>query len=92
MLELRRYRDSELYTETERLCLEYADHMTDTPAEVPERLFARLRELFDEEKLVELTSTIAWENYRARFNHAFGCESEGYSEAVVRPVAVGASR
>ena len=54
--------------------------MTRTPVEVPEALFAKLRELFDEPQLVELTATIAWENYRARFNHAFGIEAEGFSE------------
>jgi alkylhydroperoxidase family enzyme len=54
--------------------------MTRTPVEVPEALFAKLRKLFDEPQLVELTATIAWENYRARFNHAFGIEGEGFSE------------
>ena len=29
--------------------------------------------------VVELTATIAWENYRARFDHAFGIEAEGFS-------------
>jgi hypothetical protein len=28
--------------------------------------------------MVELTSAIAWENYRARFNHAFRIEAEGF--------------
>jgi hypothetical protein len=35
---------------------------------------------FDEAQLVELTSAIALENYRARFNWAFGLESQGFSE------------
>ena len=38
----------------------------------------RLHQVFDERQLVELTSAIAWENYRARFDHAFGIESEGF--------------
>ena len=54
--------------------------MTHTPVEVPDALFARLREKFEDAQLVELTSTIAWENYRARFDHAFGSEAEGFSE------------
>ena len=57
--------------------------MTRTPVEVPDELFSRLREAFNEAQLVELTATIAWENYRARFNHAFGLESEGFSEGAV---------
>ena len=57
--------------------------MTQTPVDVPEALFARLREHFGEAKLVELTSAIAWENYRSRFNHAFGIEAENFSEGAV---------
>ena len=60
--------------------LKYADAMTQAPVEVPETLFAKLREKFAEAQLVELTATLAWENYRARFDHAFGVEAEGFSE------------
>ena len=63
--------------------LEYADAMTRTPVEVPDALFARLRERFSEAQLVELTSAIAWENYRARFDHAFGIEGENFTEGAV---------
>jgi alkylhydroperoxidase family enzyme len=67
----------------ERLVLAYADAMTRTPVEVPEALFARLREKFTEPELVELTSGIAWENYRARFDHAFGIEGENFTQGAV---------
>ena len=59
--------------------LAYADLMTQTPVEVPEALFEKLRAEFNPAQLVELTAAIAWENYRARFNHAFGVESENFS-------------
>jgi alkylhydroperoxidase family enzyme len=86
------HRESSLFSETEKLVLQYTDGMTATPVEVPEDLFARLKEKFNEAQLVELTSTIAWENYRARFDHAFGIESEGFTEGSycavpVRPAA-----
>ena len=58
--------------------LQYAVAMTKTPVEVPDELFAALRQIFEERQLVELTSAIAWENYRARFDHAFGIEAEGF--------------
>ena len=48
------YAQSPLFSETERLCLEYADHMTRTPVEVPDALFAELRARFDAAQLVEL--------------------------------------
>jgi hypothetical protein len=35
---------------------------------------------------VELTSAIAWENFRARFNRGFGIEAEGFTEVAVCPV------
>lgn len=63
--------------------LEYADAMTRTPVKVTDALFSRLRERFNEAELVELTSAIAWENYRARFDHAFGIEGENFSEGAV---------
>ncbi len=71
--------------------LTYADAITNTPVEVPKTLFAKLREHFDEAQLVELTAAIAWENYRARFNHAFGIEAEGFSEGAfcALPVSAG---
>ncbi|HTW32314.1 MAG TPA: hypothetical protein VMD76_11595 [Candidatus Sulfotelmatobacter sp.] len=63
--------------------LAYADAITQAPVEVPDAMFARLREKFTEPQLVELTSTIAWENYRARFSHALGIEAENFNDGVV---------
>jgi alkylhydroperoxidase family enzyme len=74
------YPTSAAFSETEKLVLEYVDAMTETPVEVSEPLFAKLRGKFTEAQLVELTATIAWENFRARFDHAFGVEAEGFSE------------
>jgi alkylhydroperoxidase family enzyme len=74
------YANSPLFSDLEKTVLQYADAMTHTPVEVPDALFERLREKFGEAGMVELTATIAWENYRARFDHAFGIEAEGFSE------------
>jgi alkylhydroperoxidase family enzyme len=74
------------FTEVEKLTLRYAVNMTATPVELPDELFDALRAHFDARQLVELTSAIAWENYRARFDHAFGCEAEGYSEGAFCPI------
>ena len=60
--------------------IEYAARMTTTPVEVPDALFVLLRQQFNESQLVELTAAIAWENYRARFNHALDIEAQGFSE------------
>jgi alkylhydroperoxidase family enzyme len=69
-----------LFSEAEKLVLEYADAMTQTPVSVADALFAQLRDKFTDAQLVELTATLAWENYRARFDHAFGVESEGFTQ------------
>jgi AhpD family alkylhydroperoxidase len=93
MRELPLYAESARFTEVEKLVLDYATGMSRTPVDVSDELFARLREHFDEAQLVELTDIIALENYRARFNWAFGIESQGFSEGAycVRPEAAGAT-
>ena len=58
--------------------LRFADRLTATPADVPDDIYAAVRNLFGEAGVVELASAIAWENYRARFNRAFEVEQEGF--------------
>ena len=77
---LTEYRKSSRFSELERLVLDYAVAMTATPVDVSERLFGELRGHFNDEQMIELTATIAWENYRARFDHALGIEAQGFSE------------
>ena len=89
LLDLAHFETSPAFSELEKLVLRYAVAMTNTPVEVPDELFAELRNHFSPQQMVELTSAIAWENYRARFDHAFGIEAEGFSEGAVCPVPVG---
>lgn len=51
--------------------------MTLTDHDADDALFARLRDVFDDETLVELTATIAWENASAKFNRALRVPSQG---------------
>lgn len=90
------WRSSERFSDVDRLALEYSEAMTRTPAEIPDELFDRLQAHFDEAQLVELTSLIAIENYRARFNWAFGIGADGFSDGAysvppdtAAPTAVG---
>lgn len=80
LADLPRFAESAAFSELEKLALRYAQAITATPVEVPEELFAALRKHFDEGQMVELTAAIAWENYRARFDHALGIEAMGFSE------------
>jgi alkylhydroperoxidase family enzyme len=70
------YANSDLYGEAERLALEFADSMTITGRDVSDELFERLRRFYDEDALVELTATIAWENSSSKFNRALRVPSQ----------------
>jgi alkylhydroperoxidase family enzyme len=64
------------FNDTERLVIELADVMTNTPANISDDLYARLRNQFSEEQLMQLGAQIAFENYRARWNRIFNVESD----------------
>jgi alkylhydroperoxidase family enzyme len=62
------YFDSDLFSIREKVALEYAEAISQTP----------VKDYFDEKQIVELTASIAFENYRARFSHALGIESDNF--------------
>jgi alkylhydroperoxidase family enzyme len=64
------------FNDTERLVIELADALTDTPSNVSDDLYARLRNEFSEEQLMQLGGQIAFENYRARWNRLFNVGSD----------------
>jgi alkylhydroperoxidase family enzyme len=86
LMALADFETSAEFSELEKLALRYAIAMTETPVHVSDDLFAALRQHFNEKQLVELTAAIAWENYRARFDHAFGIEAEGFSKGAFCPL------
>jgi alkylhydroperoxidase family enzyme len=75
-----RYATSELFGPEERAALALAEAMTRTPATVTDEVFEVVRSHFTDPQIVELVATIAMENYRARFNRAFGVESQHFYE------------
>ncbi|MFC9552295.1 carboxymuconolactone decarboxylase family protein [Rhodococcus sp. NPDC056960] len=82
LLALPSYRTSALFTDVDKLVLDYAVGMSSTPVTVTDTLFAKLREHFDDAQLVELTHLIALENLRGRFNLALGVPAAGFSEGM----------
>jgi alkylhydroperoxidase family enzyme len=70
------YANSPLYTAAERVALEYADAITITGRDVSDELFARLREFYNDDEIVELTAVIAWENSSSKFNRALRVPSQ----------------
>ena len=76
--ELLTRRDSKLFSEAERVALEYAERVTYTDRQVDDALFVELKKHFTEAQLVELTAAIAFENFRSKFNPALGVEAQGF--------------
>ena len=76
--ELLTWRDSTLFSEAERVALEYAERITYTDQQVDDALFARLRQHYTEPQIVELTAAIAFENFRSKFNPPLGIEAQGF--------------
>ena len=74
------YSTSDRFSELEKLVLDFATGISRSPVDVPDQLFDRLRARLGPAELVELTNVIALENYRARFNWAFGIEDQGFAE------------
>ena len=58
------------------MALKYAESMTITDREVSDEMFARLREFYDDDSIVELTAIIAWENASSKFNRALRVPSQ----------------
>jgi alkylhydroperoxidase family enzyme len=75
LLAVRGY-DLALFNPTERLVIELADRMVETPSNISDDLYARLRDQFSEEQLLDLSAQIAFENFRARLNRVFDVGSD----------------
>lgn len=68
--------DLSVFNDVERLLIELADAMTSTPSNISDDLYERLRAQFSEERLMELSAQIAFENFRARLNRVFDVGSD----------------
>jgi alkylhydroperoxidase family enzyme len=66
--------------------LDYAVALTTTPDSATDEMVAKLRTRLDDEQLVELTTMIAWENFRARFNRGFDVPAQGFSAGASCPI------
>ena len=88
LLDLPGYQTSPLFSELDKLVLDYAVGMTRTPADVSDALFDKLRRHLDDGQIVELTHHVALENMRGRFNLALGIGPAGFSDGMVCAVPV----
>jgi alkylhydroperoxidase family enzyme len=81
------WRDSGVFTELERLVLEYAEAMTATPPSVTDEMTERLSRHLSQPQLVELTAIVAVENLRSRINAALGLTAQGFKDRCEVPAA-----
>lgn len=79
--------DLSRFNDTERLVIELADAMANTPSNISDDLYARLKKQFSDEQLLELGAQIAFENYRARLNRVFDVGSDQLYEPGSRPTS-----
>ena len=82
LLAIPHYRQSDLFTEREKLALDYTVAVMRTPVAVIDELFARMKEHFTDAQLVEITAMLTVVNLD-RFNAAFGVGSAGFSDGMV---------
>ena len=82
LLALPGYRQSDLFTDREKLALDYTVAVMRTPVEVTDELFAQMMEHFSNTQLVEITAHLMVVNLD-RFNAAFGIGSAGFSNGMV---------
>jgi len=87
LAELMSWRDSKLFSEAERVALDYAEAITYTDRQVDDALFARVKQHFTEPQIVELTAAIAFENFRSKFNPPLGIEAQGFCVVPSKPKA-----
>ena len=84
LLAITHYTTSPLYGERERLALEYADRITRTDDDVDEEFFDRLRKEYTPDEIVELTCTVAFENFLSKFHHALLVDPQGFCPILSR--------
>ncbi len=80
-----RFRESPHFSDREKVALEYAEQVTRASADVSDALFDRVRRHFNEREIVELTATIAMENFRSKFNAPLKIEAQGFCPIPLDP-------
>jgi len=83
---LEAWRDSDLFDAKEKAALEYAEAMSDSTQRVTDAMVDRLRRIFDDDAVIELTGLIAFQNLSTKFNVALDVPAQGFCRLPERPV------
>lgn len=68
----------DIFSDKERLALEYAEAVTYSDQQVTADLMQRLKVIFDDDTIVELTGLIAFQNLSSKFNSALDVPAQGF--------------
>ncbi len=74
------WKESDLFDEREKICLDYAEAVTLTEGKVTPDLVGKLKTYFDDDGLVDLTGLIAFQNLSSKFNNALDVPAQGFCE------------
>ncbi len=83
------WRESDIFSEREKVALEYAEAITFTDKQVTEALIEELRSHFDDDSIVELTALIAFQNLSSKFNSALDLPAQGFCSIPFVPEKIG---
>lgn len=72
------WQERAIFTDKERLALEYAEAVTYSDQQVTNELMERLKVVFDDDTIVELTGLIAFQNLSSKFNSALDVPAQGF--------------
>ena len=76
-MDLLNFERSTRYDDRQKAALAYTEAIT-WDLDADDALWARLRMHFTEPQIVELTTAIAFENFRSKFNPPLGIEAQGF--------------
>lgn len=78
LLALAAFRDSALFSESEKAALDYTETVTRTGQRTTPEQFAALRQHFSDDAVIELTALIAFQNLSSKFNAALQVPPQGF--------------
>jgi AhpD family alkylhydroperoxidase len=78
------WQQSDLFSESERVALEYAEAVTLHSGTIEEDLMKRLKKHFEEDAIIELTALIAFQNLSSKFNSALAVPPQGFCRIPLR--------
>lgn len=85
LAKLDQFEESDLFSEREKAALAYAETVTFSDRHPTPEHFARLRQHFSDDAIVELTGLIAFQNLSSKFNAALGVEPQEFCTAAAQP-------